>query len=249
MPVGTDGGRTMARASGQTPRILLVEDDPVSRSFMQQVLAGLPAQVTAADSIAAALQLEDGHDLWLIDANLPGGDGAGLLAKLRGQNASTPAIAHTADDSPALHARLLAAGFAQVVVKPLAAAQLLHAVRAGLGLAVGEAGPRATYTTAGVPLWDDAVALAALNGNRDNLVTLRGLFLGELHMQCGVIHAAIAGGDLATLRNQLHQLRASSGFVGALKLAAVAARLAEQPDDPLRLSDFDAVASATCKAA
>jgi DNA-binding response OmpR family regulator len=80
------------------PRILLVEDDPVSRAFLGAAVHALPAVVDAADSMAAAMALAAAsrYDLWLIDANLPDGHGAELLSRLRVREAQTPAVAHTA---------------------------------------------------------------------------------------------------------------------------------------------------------
>ena len=84
--------------TSQPPRVLLVEDDPVSRAFLGAAIQALPAAVDAADSMAAALALAAAgrYDLWLFDASLPDGSGSELLAKLRVRDASTPALAHTA---------------------------------------------------------------------------------------------------------------------------------------------------------
>lgn len=40
----------MATRQEPQPRVLLVEDDPISRGFLQAVLESLPAQVDWADS-------------------------------------------------------------------------------------------------------------------------------------------------------------------------------------------------------
>ena len=55
------------------PRILLVEDDAVSRAFLAAAAEGLPATIDAVDSCAAARAVQAHGDLWLIDANLPDG--------------------------------------------------------------------------------------------------------------------------------------------------------------------------------
>ena len=63
------------------PRFLLVEDDTISRGFFRAALETLPAQVETADSLASALERgrRSEHDLWLIDVNLPDGNGSQLL--------------------------------------------------------------------------------------------------------------------------------------------------------------------------
>ena len=209
------------------PRLLLVEDDAISRRFLQATLEALPADVDIAESLASALDIETNHVLWLLDANLPDGSGIDLLQALRLRSPSVPALAHTADDSPALHAQLITAGFAEVLVKPLGAAQLQDAVRRALGSAtdirfrVNE--PAAA--TSILPVWDERTALAALNGNVEHVATLRKLFLDELMQQQDRIVLALQRGDETAARHELHQLKASSGFVGAMRLNAAAAQL------------------------
>ena len=101
------------------PWILLVEDDPTSRAFLQAATEALPARVDTAASVAEALALACANDyaLWLVDANLLDGSGIELLAKLRGRGFSTPAVAHTASreagDHRALRARHVVAAAEQ----------------------------------------------------------------------------------------------------------------------------------------
>src|SRR5688572_30289570 len=114
------------------PRVLLVEDDPVSRAFLTASIHALPAAVDAADSMAAALALAatNRYDAWLFDANLPDGSGVELLERLRIRDSSTPALAHTAAPDAEIGESLRAAGFAQVLVKPLPALAVQKALRA-----------------------------------------------------------------------------------------------------------------------
>jgi DNA-binding response OmpR family regulator len=84
-----------------------------SAAVFKAALETLPADVDTADSLASALaSAEPGaHDLWLIDVNLPDGNGAQLLRELRRSHPDTPALAHTADGDTSIHARLREAGF------------------------------------------------------------------------------------------------------------------------------------------
>lgn len=243
----------MSIDNGMKPRLLLVEDDPTSRQFMGAVLRALPATVYGAGSVAEALAVEgsDSHDLWLLDANLPDGTGSELLARLRARTsaAHVPAIAHTADDSPRLHARLIADGFVDVLLKPLTAASLGEAIRHRLGQHVAEAAPRIAESPALLPLWDQAAALAALNGSDANLEALRQLFLAEVVRQRAAIATALATGELAAATHQLHQLKASSGFVGALRLQSATAALGDSLLDSRLAQEFDTVLQETVSAA
>ena len=66
------------------PRVLLVEDDPVSAAFLRDAATALPARVDVAGSMAEAMELAANcsHDLYLVDANLPDGRGETLLQQL-----------------------------------------------------------------------------------------------------------------------------------------------------------------------
>lgn len=212
------------------PRLLLVEDDPVSRTFLLAALQTLPAEVDCADTAATARHQTDGvqHALWLIDVNLPDGSGSELLAQLRRNHPDTPALAHTADTQASLERQLLADGFAGVLVKPLSRDALLANVRATLARRNDTASLQAEGDPA-VPVWDQERALSALNGQHAHLQALRELFMGELPGVREALRSAIAANDDQAMRQQLHRLQASCGFVGAAQLAVAARRLHQQP--------------------
>ncbi len=219
------------RDGGMNPRLLLVEDDPVSQAYLAEAARALPAEVDCAASIAEALTLaaRHRHDAWLLDANLPDGSGAALLARLRELHPSPPphALAHTASKLPGELAALRKAGFDAIVCKPLAVGAWQAAIRAGLSMETPQA-------------WDDAGALRALNGNADAVSSLRQLFLAELHGQHRAISAAIDAGDAATAHAGLHRLKASCGFVGASRLQQATHMLDANPTAPDARGTFDA---------
>lgn len=210
------------------PLLLLVEDDPVSAAFLRDAAAALPAQVALAGSLAEARAAcaTQRFDLLLVDAHLPDGRGEDLLQALRESGIATVALAHTADAGTEAHARLRAAGFADVLVKPLGVADLHAALRRHLP---GDASP-----------WNDAAALAALGGQAAHVQALRGLFLGELPGQRARIAAAFAQGDGAGVRAELHRLAASCGFVGAARLGEAVQQLRTTALDAEALRALDA---------
>jgi CheY-like chemotaxis protein/HPt (histidine-containing phosphotransfer) domain-containing protein len=215
------------------PRILLVEDDPVSRAFLAAVLMALPARVETASSAAGALACSSEgprHDLWMLDAHLADAEGATLLARLRAASPWVPAIAHTAARDTAGAAALRAAGFTEVLRKPIAAPALRAAVRRALRrpVAVAESSPQ----------WDDAVAMAALRNDGDHVGALRLLFLGELPAQRDAVASACAAGDHRSAEAVLHRLRASCGFVGAVRLEAAVCALQREPASAAALREF-----------
>jgi len=208
------------------PRLLLVEDDPVSASFLRDAASALPALVDVAASIADALVIarRHPHDLYLIDANLPDGRGEMLLQALRDTGVTTPALAHTAAHDDGMGARMRALGFVGVLQKPLSVGELHDSLREHLP-AIGMQ-PRSGGK---LPDWDDASALAALGGQRPHVDALRGLFLRELPGQRNRIAKAVQAGDQAAVRGELHRLVASCGFVGALRLAQAVHVLQQVP--------------------
>jgi len=226
------------------PRILLVEDDPVSRAFLTAAAEALPARVEAVETCADAVRVEQAApcDLWLIDANLPDGSGAALLAQLRPGADGTPALAHTASSDAAQHRALRAAGFVDVLVKPLSMDALHTAIRGALGHARAVAEDAQPYPQ--LPTWDDAAALSALKGERAHVAALRRLFLDELPGQCRAVERALADGDVAAAGGVLHRMRASCGFVGAAQLDDAVRRLELDPRSPALLDRFRDAANA-----
>lgn len=204
----------MNQATSEVPRVLLVEDDPVSSAFLCEAITSFPAHVDVATTLAEARTLArtEQHELLLVDAHLPDGSGADLLDALRSLGIMTPAMAHTAELHAVLRETLLARGFVEVLPKPLGVAAL-HAALA-----------RHFRPTIHAD-WDDAAALSALGGDESNVQALRGLFLLELPSQQQRIRAAFQAGDGTALRAELHRLTASCGFVGATRLACAVAAL------------------------
>ncbi|HDS0950570.1 TPA: response regulator [Stenotrophomonas maltophilia] len=228
------------------PRFLLVEDDIISRGFFKAALETLPADVDTADSLASALERAEpgAHDLWLIDVNLPDGNGAQLLRELRRSHPDTPALAHTADGDVGIHARLREAGFSDTLVKPLGRDQLLKAVRRALVNSPGGTALPPAAVELVVEDWDETAALAALNGQRNHLIALRELFLAELPGVRDAVEQAVDQHDEPTLRSQLHRLQASCGFVGAARLARAVRQLHHAPESVPAQAGFRAAVAA-----
>lgn len=203
------------------PRLLLLEDDPVSAASLSAGLAALPAIVDHAGTVAAAREraLAGGHALWLFDLQLPDGRGEQLLQELRDAGLDTPALALSADDGA------LAPGFLRVLPKPIELAALRRAVAAVLP-------PEA------LPPWDEAAGLAAVAGQAAALAQLRRLFLDELPEQRRQVQAACTLGEHAGARAVLHRLKASCGFVGALPLLEAVRALHATPGDAAALARF-----------
>ena len=140
LPVLRGAGETIAatRESGELPllgglHVLLVDDEPDGRDATAEFLGALGADVTPAGSMAEALsRLAPSHDLLVSDIGMPAGDGYELLARIRTlppeRGGRVPALALTAYAQPEDRRRILAAGFAAHVAKPVDPSALANAV-------------------------------------------------------------------------------------------------------------------------
>ncbi|MDQ3289367.1 MAG: response regulator [Pseudomonadota bacterium] len=230
----------------EAPRLLLVEDDPTSSAFLAAALRGVPAVVDCAQTAKTARELSElhSHDLWLLDAQLPDGNGIDLLAWLRDRRSGVRALAHTASSDPTLHQALMEAGFAQVLVKPLSVVELQSAVQRTLG-AFERHPDRTGHSTSAMELWDEQAAARAMNFNQAHMHALRALFLQELPQATRAIMDAAQAGDFTAMATGLHRLQASCGFVGAARLRAAVADLQAAPSSKTLASAFERAAEAT----
>jgi CheY-like chemotaxis protein len=228
------------------PCILLLEDDPVSAAFLAAAIEALPARVDLAGTLSEARAKAFGgtYDLWLFDAQLPDGSGAELLAELRGRGLLTRALAHTADARRDALDALIDAGFEEVLQKPLSVAHLHGAVRRFCGgtSSIDRDDNLRNGTRPGcgkLPVWDDDAALRAFNGQRPHVESMRMLFAQELPQTAARVSAALARGDNAALRGELHKLQAGCGFVGAARLGDAVRALHTTPDSARAIAQFE----------
>ena len=210
------------------PNVLVADDNPVSLRFFADALAtlGIACELAHDGLEASAMAARVRYDLLLLDARMPGLDGIGALERIRGvpgPSRNAAACATTADASESTRRALIAAGFADVVAKPVTLNALRDALARHLGMAFADATMPAGPSEE--PGLDDARALAATGGDASILAALRGLLMGELDALPGEIAAFAAHDDVAALRDRLHRLDASAGFCGAPALGHAAARL------------------------
>ena len=114
-----------------------MEDSALVTDALRLLFEETGHRVSVAASVAEgvlACAAPDRPDLVLLDLTLPDGDGLQLLARLREDGAMAPrTVAMTGHDDPDTRARCLAAGCAEVLVKPVPARELLRLVRGWVG--------------------------------------------------------------------------------------------------------------------
>lgn len=115
--------------------LLLVDDDPKFRAFMQKGLQESGLAVETAESGERALELIEGQppgrfDLLLLDVMLPQSSGWDVLARLRQQGDATPVIFLTARSAVEERVKGLRLGADDYVIKPFEFSELLARIDA-----------------------------------------------------------------------------------------------------------------------
>jgi CheY-like chemotaxis protein len=118
------------------PKILIVEDDPVSQRLLKIRLEENDYETTFASDAVTAIKIarEEKPDLILLDFGLPGGDGVVVMDRLKtfAALAHIPIIVVSAREPQETESRAVAAGASAYVQKPIDAEKLLGAIRSAL---------------------------------------------------------------------------------------------------------------------
>ena len=238
-------------------RILVVEDNRTSSTLIRELLVLDGHEVDICDSGIAALELltRNVFDALLLDYNLGDMDGVQVLRTYRfGRRDAAPAIFLTADATLQTSARLLDAGAAGIVYKPVSRAGLRDAL-ARLPQRKGADAPQPASAVAAIPMDVPrldrpvlrVVPVNALDGEiLDELRSLNanGGFLRKLLSQaevditraCQQLSDAFSNRSYATVPNVAHALKGVCANVGAVRLASLAGTLLQMPSEELESS-------------
>lgn len=128
----TDQPDRTAGRPASTPSVLVVDDDPVVLRLVERVLRRAGAEVTAVDTGRAALRaITDGASkptLLLTAIDMPAMTGIELSARVRALRPSIQIVMMTADPGSAEAARDRPDLVGRVLLKPIAAGDLLAAI-------------------------------------------------------------------------------------------------------------------------
>jgi len=224
-----------ARSSGQPLsrghlRILLVEDDDVSRLVAARLLERAGHTVTAAGNGRIALSAMDAecYDAIVMDVQMPEMDGLETTAAIRAREASTgdhmPIVALTAYAMTGDQERCLQAGMDAYVTKPVRAPALLATIERLVrqGRRRHETGSLEEMVRPGI----DRAALRRDTGDdRPALLDLARRFQVESREVLDALRDGIARGDAASIERHAHRLRTSLRRVAATGARTAALRL------------------------
>ncbi len=213
-----------AQAPGGTRRVLVVDDQPVNLRLMRQSLAdlGLSAETAATSDEALHRAAHDPFDAILLDLRLPDRDGyetARRLREIAGANASRPVIAVTADCPAAEAEHALAAGFDDVLGKPVTQEALWDRLRAW----IADLTPDPQEHDG--PVVDRDEALARARNKPDLADELFAALLRTLPASRRALTRARLRGDCDGLRSEAHRLRGAVVYCGVPRLEAAIGEL------------------------
>lgn len=127
---------TTTTAPAPKRRILIVDDDPLLRQFLTEVIANAGYDpVTAASGEEALVMVQKGEpDLALLDITMPGMSGLELAGRLK-EATTVPFMFLSAIDDSESARQAAAHGAVGYLVKPIDASRLMVAFEAGLARA------------------------------------------------------------------------------------------------------------------
>ncbi|UUL83002.1 response regulator [Sphingomonas qomolangmaensis] len=126
-------------------KILFIEDDPMNRRVVRDMLDVAGATMAEADRAEEGLrQIDvDDFDVVLVDLRMPGMDGFEAIGRIRARpdaKANLPLIVVTADTAVDLAERCMAIGADAVIFKPVAMDALFDAIGSVLARKAGDGG-------------------------------------------------------------------------------------------------------------
>lgn len=113
--------------------VLFIEDDPMNRRVVKDMLDVAGATMAEAEDGPAGLAMVEAQDfqIVLVDLRMPGMDGITAIRHIRARpdaKSRVPIIVVTADTAPDLRERCLEAGADDVLFKPVAMDALFDAM-------------------------------------------------------------------------------------------------------------------------
>jgi Signal transduction histidine kinase len=132
----TDLHQRVVSYQGYQRSIMVVDDDPVVRGLLSDILVPIGFNVLEASDASVCLnQLEaSSPDLFILDVTMPGMDGLALAKLLRDRGDTTPIVMLSADAQESQRKPDEQAAFNQYLVKPINNVTLLETVQQWLGI-------------------------------------------------------------------------------------------------------------------
>jgi signal transduction histidine kinase len=217
-------------------RVLVVDDDPVSRQVtrLQVTRLGFAADEAAGGAQAVSAAATGAYQLILVDCQMPGVDGLAATAAIRRQEAPgrrALIVALTADISSEQRERCRAAGMDDYLEKPLRLQTLAELLNRCLRPAPGASGAESSSTPAHDALARGLDALQADIGPEMTIELVREYLAGSRQ---AIARLSREDGHSAgeTLRSTAHRLVGGARVLGLTRLEGLWNGLAHGTADP-----------------
>jgi two-component system, sensor histidine kinase and response regulator len=232
------------------PKVLVAEDNPVSRQMTVRMLAkmGIEADVAENGSQSVEKALSGSYDLILMDVQMPVMGGLEATRTLRLSGVHTPIVAMTASAVGEDREQCLDAGMTDYVAKPLDHETLKQLLRASCGAEEAREPQTALLHPAGenrsvVPPPDSAYAeigtetdsrhadsfldrsAQALGMAPEEYRELAEEFIGDVELRLNALEAAVSDNDGERSRQIAHAIKGGAADMLLEHMAAVAARI------------------------
>lgn len=200
--------------------VLLVEDDPLQRGFVERALEALDVDVVSCATVERALEALAARDFILVIADLHLGEASGYeiverLAADRQLGGAPRMLAYSSDLTEADRERLRSAGVWRVLSKPVSIAELEACVSAAAELAA----PRSGTQSANQPQDRHASIDASLQADFVELC------IPQFRLDILTGDDASVAGDVKTLLRLSHDLKTVLRILGMETAAENAAHL------------------------
>ena len=227
------GGATSRAAPGdQAPLVLLAEDYPVNRMVAIAMLERSGYRVEAVGNGKEAVEASShvSYAAILMDVQMPEMDGYEATAEIRGRDGAgrrTPIIAMTANAMQGDREKALEAGMDDYIAKPVRPEDLDAVLRRWI--------PRPEEPPARDDGKHPAVDLGVLESRRgpqrqgdpDKLARIVLLFIEDVPLRLESLRQAVQMGEAQKVEETAHLLKGGSGYMGAVRMAEICARLQE----------------------
>lgn len=210
------------------PRVLLLEDDPAVRRFVQMVLEPLGLDLVQCATLAQARQAIEAAAVQLVltDLTLPDGSGLDWLqwlhARVPAPGLACRTVVFSGGIDPAMERQLQALQVWRILHKPASVGALMECVEQALdSLAEAAAPPPASATAVPDPVTE------FFGGNHALYRTYRAACLAQFAQDVCAGDSAVQTGDVQALRRVAHNLKSVLTMLGEA-LAAQWARRTEE---------------------
>jgi CheY-like chemotaxis protein/HPt (histidine-containing phosphotransfer) domain-containing protein len=224
-------------------RLLLIDDDMLTREVLTLLASEAGFDVAACESGEEALQaLDNPHSakphVVLSDMQMDGVSGETLARLLR--SACGPATILLAMSGTAVPPPIVQA-FDGFLLKPFSIDDLRAAI-------AGHSERRAAAAPSAVPLNLEIYNAFRAGMNADQLRQLYAMSLDDAERRIGTMRQALAAADDTAYRRAAHAIKGGCGMVGAAELAAIAARMEENGPEAIdNIGAFDEFLAAAAR--